>query len=250
MTHRASDPRQNLLPFFGLVAALSAPFWILGALLPLQILPGVPISAAMAFMPAIAAGLLLLRDQKKGAEAPAWRLRWPSRGILLLSVLIPVAANGLAMAIHGRPPLDPGATLGQALFLFGLLTAAAVGEEAGWTGYALPRLRARIGPVAASLLLGFVWWAWHLIPFLQAGQDGSWIAWKAVSMTAARLLIGWLWETGRRSVVVAVAFHAFDNLSLYLTPGSGAHFDPRLTGFLLVAALAAVILPMALRRRR
>ena len=45
----------SVFAFFVLVFALSIPFWILGIIYPIQLLPGLPISALGAFMPALAA---------------------------------------------------------------------------------------------------------------------------------------------------------------------------------------------------
>ena len=43
---------------------LSVPIWLIGALTPIQLLPGLPVSLLMAFCPMIAASILVYREGK------------------------------------------------------------------------------------------------------------------------------------------------------------------------------------------
>ncbi len=59
-----SDFSRSTVKFFLLVFALSLPFWLAGAWTTLQLLPGLPVSAVMAFCPATAALMLVYRKDK------------------------------------------------------------------------------------------------------------------------------------------------------------------------------------------
>src|ERR1051325_1376525 len=52
----------SVIPFFVLVFALSIPFWVLGVIQPVQLLPGLPISALGAFVPALTAFILVYKN--------------------------------------------------------------------------------------------------------------------------------------------------------------------------------------------
>src|SRR5437016_12048571 len=53
--------------------------------------------------------------------------------------------------------------LSQIVLLFAPnLLGGPIGEEAGWRGYALPRLQRHLNPTMSSLILGFLWANWHL----------------------------------------------------------------------------------------
>ena len=43
-----------------------------------------------------------------------------------------------------------------------MIPLAAIGEEFGWRGHALPRLQRRMRPLPASLVIGVLLATWHL----------------------------------------------------------------------------------------
>lgn len=83
----------------------------------------------------------------------------------------------------GRPLPEPHVSLAAAPLLLLVFLPPAVGEEAGWMGYAADPLRDRLGTVGAL---------WHVVPLVQAHHDIAWIAWNCLETLAARILIVWL----------------------------------------------------------
>jgi len=86
-------------------------------------------------------------------------------------------------------------------------------EEIGWTGFAFPKMQARLGTLHAGVLLGLLWSAWHLpvIDFLGAASPhGTYLPLFflsfATAMTAMRVLIGWIYQN-TQSVVLAQLMH-------------------------------------------
>jgi len=57
-----------------------------------------------------------------------------------------------------------------------------------------------------------------------------------------RLVMGWMYAFGGRSLFLAVVFHAMINTSLRLFPNDGSHYDPPVTAAILagMAVLMAV----------
>ena len=137
----------RIVPFFLLTAALSLPFWALGAWAQAEPLPGLPLSGLMAFCPAAAALVLVARD---GGGAAARRLlarafdmarmrgRWIWAAVI---VLMPVVAALLWLEQKAGRPLAAAhpAALWAPLVMLAVL-AQAVGDVL-W----LPVIRRRIG---------------------------------------------------------------------------------------------------------
>jgi membrane protease YdiL (CAAX protease family) len=238
-----------LLAYVVLVFALAIPFWLFAAWTGAQLFPGLPVSALMVVCPLIAASLLVFRSSgiagvqallRRAADvrriAPIWYLP-----IVLLMPAVAIVSYGV-MQVLGMPLPAPHVSLLTAVVLFLAFFVAAVGEETGWSGYATDPMLARWGALQVSILLGIVWAVWHFIPLMQAGRSPGWIAGWCVSTVAFRVLLVWLYSnTG--SVFATILTHAMGNLSMFLFPNDGSHYDPRVAGPLLavVAAIVTVI---------
>jgi membrane protease YdiL (CAAX protease family) len=137
--------------------------------------------------------------------------------------------------------------------LIGLLISGP-GEELGWRGYALPRLQAAYGPLAASLLIGVVWGVWHLPIWLWSSSSGgaSFVAEFAlfvVGLSAFSVVFTWVYNHTGASMWMVVLLHAavtasYNSLSVPLGPSSVGTWVP----FVLttVTACGAAVLVVAL----
>jgi len=153
---------------------------------------------------------------------------------------VSVVVYGLARWMDGPLPAPPFTVQATLLMLLAFF-AAALGEELGWSGYALDPLQQRWSALQAGVLLGLVTALWHIVPLRQAHRSTAWIAWWCLYAVAARVLIVWLYNNTGRSVLATALFHATLNLSWMLFPVEGSHFDPRLAGPVMVLVAAVVV---------
>ena len=241
------------LIFFALVFALTAPFLVLSAVHPMQLLPGLPLAALMVVCP-LASALILARWREGAGAAAALLERSIDFRQLRASIWLAVAALanpllfGAALALQHLQSVDvPAVAISpRALLLFVVFLVAALCEEIGWSGYVFGPLQRRWGFAGASLLLGAVWAAWHFIPLLQVGRSLEWIAWWTLWTVAARVVMMWLFNRSGGMVLVVAIYHATSNLCWQLYPVDGSYFDPRISG--IVTAAMAVPLLWAFRR--
>jgi membrane protease YdiL (CAAX protease family) len=247
MTTPLITERRAPLKFFLLVFALSIPLWLIGAVTPLQLLPGLPVSSLMAFCPLIAASILVYREDKTTGVTELLKRSFDYRRIRAKVWYVPTVLlmPGIAVLAYGvmrlvRLPLPAPQFPGlAALVMFLAFFIAALGEEVGWSGYAIDPMQDRWNALQASILLGLVWATWHIVPLVQAQRSPAWIAWWFLSTVAQRVLIVWLYNNTGKSVFAAALCHAIANVSWQLFPNYGSHWDPRITG--LITAFAAVI---------
>jgi len=115
-----------------------------------------------------------------------------------------------------------------------------VGEELGWTGYAIEPLQNRWGVLKASLLLGVVWALWHSIAFIQTKHSAAWVIWQCIKTVGMRVILVWLYNSSGKSVFAAILYHTADNVSWSVFPNYGSHYNPLITG--IITWLAAGIL--------
>lgn len=235
--------------FFALTFALAVPFWVLGALISANILPGLPIAALDFICPGLSALILTERTGGRAAVTLVKRAFDPKRitgkawylPTLLLMPLI-MAVSFAISRLTGVPVPAPQIAPLRALLLCIMLFGAALGEELGWSGYATDRLQKRHTALQTSLLLGSIWAIYHFVALLQAHRSIAWIAWWTLFSVAARILIIWLYNNTNTSILVATLFHMTINVTWQLYPINGSYYDPRTTGLVTALAAGTVIL--------
>lgn len=239
----------SALRYFMLVLLLSVPFYLLGATgLRMPRLPNLPASALMTFIPMVAAVILVRRQRGTPAVmllfegAFVWRRNACAGWYLIALLFMPVIGLlefGILRWMGTAVPVSQIAP-GFAFVLFLVFFVGAIGEEVGWQGYAYPALRARLSALHAAAVLGTAWALWHVIPFVQLGKSPGWILWHSLSAVVMRVVIVWLFENTRQSILVAVIFHAMINVSWALFPIAGSFYDP-FVAFVLLGTVTGTI---------
>ncbi len=245
----AASRNGSPLTYFLLTFALSIPFWISGALIGIQLLPSIPLAALMVVCPVTAALLFVYKEKtsagvkdllKRSFDFKRVRAKIWYVPIILLTPCIMVLSY-VAMRLMGVPLPAPQFSFTTTLTLFVVFFIAAVGEELGWSGYAIDPLQDRFGALGGALLLGVVWAVWHFIPLLQVPQSLVFIAWWSLGTVAYRVIITWLYNNTGRSVFVAALFHTMINVTFQLFPVNGSYYDPRVTSLITTAVAVIVV---------
>lgn len=236
--------RRPLLTFWALSFLIAWAVSLPPALERLGLLTRSPIPAGAGILigvaPIIAAAVAAATE---GSGRDYWRslIKLPKPSwTAAFALALPPALLALAYAIHaafGKPIEISGAGLIQFAAVWLLL---AFTEEAGWRGYALPRLESRFGFWRASLLLGVLWCVWHYPKLLGSPYLGNWveavplIALFSVQIILANFIICWLYFRSGRSTTATTLFHTSFNLTA--TAYLAAATDP-----VIIAAIALVV---------
>jgi len=247
----------SLIAFFLLTFTLAVPFWVLGAMSGYQLMPGLPVSALMFVCPGLAALVLVAREHgSAGVKALLVRVFdykgvttkiWYAPLVLLNPVIF--ALSYVALRMLGAPVPDPQIQILSTLTLCAMFFVTALGEELGWSGYAIDPMQSRWGAVGASLLLGVAWAIFHFVALLQAHRSWEWIGWWSLWTVSARVIMVWLYNRTRRSVFGTVLFHAESNVCWQLFPIHGSYFDPQVTGVITAfLAIIAIALGKSMKR--
>jgi len=149
--------------------------------------------------------------------------RWLAAvGLPFLVVIGGVLLAGLLPRGAGWPlvRLDMDVVAGITPFYVLLMLLAPILEEVAWRGYGQDALQSRFRPVTASLILGFIWWLWHLPLFFMADTYQSSLGvgtpafWDfAVWTVATTFVMTWLYNGTSGSVLAAVVYHFVLNLA-------------------------------------
>jgi hypothetical protein len=248
----SAPPLKTTFRFCLLVFAFSAGLWLVAERIGNEpdIPVNLPVSSLMAFFPLIAACMLAYgREKGKGIRDLFRRLAdWRSvrRKVWYLPALFLIPAvlfvSWLYMTLMGYPLPDPDPHLPMIPVMFAVFLIGAAGEEAGWMTWLVDPLQQRLSALTAAIICGVIWAVWHIIPWMQAGHDAGWIAWHSLVTVLLRIIIVWIYNNAGRSVWMAVLVHAVTNVAFFVFPDYGSHYDPMVTGIILAAVVAAIVI--------
>jgi uncharacterized protein len=153
----------------------------------------------------------------------------PARWFFVALAPIPLmfAAAGLYNLAGGTAPGNPvGLPVGFWINLIVMsLFTGATGEEAGWRGFALPRLQNRFGPLAGSLILSLAWDFWHFPLWMMSGMAGmellKYILAFTLGLFGLTFFMTWLYNKVPNSLVPMIIVHFSLNFSIGLAGPDG-----------------------------
>jgi membrane protease YdiL (CAAX protease family) len=225
--------------------------------------------AAMLAGPSVA-GLLLttLVSGRAGLRELVSRLlqwRVEARWYAVALLTAPVVFITVHFALSAASPIFRPTVVTASVLLPAIAGALAAGvfEELGWTGFAIPTLRARYSAVWTALIVGVPWGAWHLLTndvWIANTYSGELPVTFFVTLTGLSLVVGqlpayrvlmvWVYDrTG--SLLVAMLMHASLTACLLVFSPSTVRGLPLVAyGFALGAAWWIVVAAVAAASRR
>jgi membrane protease YdiL (CAAX protease family) len=202
-----------------------------------------PLASAL-FLTARFEGWMGVKRLLKGALL--WRFN-PIWYLFAIFIVALIRFTNIGLHIKAIPIPSQWMNFGL-LFIIGQLWVV-IGEEYGWRGFALPRLQNSIGPLGASLVIGFFWASWHLPMFFIPGSpqytDSFFYSFSryVCLVTFWSIIMTMLYNRTNGSVLVCMIFHAFLNIAAFTI------HVPREANMMLYLYVPIVILAITLLPR-
>ncbi|QSF44151.1 CPBP family intramembrane glutamic endopeptidase [Paenibacillus tianjinensis] len=228
----AASPTKKLLPFIIVAFGFTWLCW-LPLLLNKQFEAGMPVLPGQFYLGSfgpLLGTLVSLRLPGEGGittwSKTAFSLAF-SKKWLAIAAGLPLAYGAVAVLAHTLitgsmpdmhkfgltsdlpPRFNIWMTSGVWMLTFG------IGEESGWRGYLLPALHKRYSLFTSALLVALIWMAWHLPAFWfnesYLGMGFGIIGW-AISLTYGSVVLAWICEGSRWSILPVIVWHGIFDL--------------------------------------
>jgi uncharacterized protein len=219
---------KQLLTFFTLAFLISWIIWLplYGHIFGLTNLPTLPFHHAIGGLGPLIASFLttsifLKKDGVKRLLAKCFQIK----PLIYLTValfspfILAFSAIVISYFVNQTPINFSGLLTTKEFHQFNLLTFFiynlvffGCGEEVGWRGFALPRLQNKLNALDSSIVLTLFWALWHLpLFFYRPGyttMDFAGIAGWVFSLLTGSILLTWLYNSSRASILICAVFHS------------------------------------------
>jgi membrane protease YdiL (CAAX protease family) len=173
-----------------------------------------------------------VRERMASLIPSSLSLGWLAFAILFFPALCFVSwVIGILLGLKtSQPPiLDYPPVEAAGLFILTFLMTATIRggiEELGWRGFLLPELQKRFNPLAASLIIGIIWWLWHAplyingfystkLDDLVAGMAG-----RIFFQIPFAIFFTWIYNKSNSKLLVLVLLHTSSNVVSSVMPAS------------------------------
>jgi membrane protease YdiL (CAAX protease family) len=167
--------------------------------------------------PAIAAMVMASWPHGRSGRRKLLRSMVPNRSCVAAPWIIAaglISTAGAALICGATATQIVGTIHAWPLFLAHLtlqVVLVGCGEETGWRGWLLPRLRERYNPGTATAIVAIIWGAWHFFILLSGVRTAVVFLFGVFGLS---YLFTALWEYSGRNVFVVAVAHAAVNAPL------------------------------------
>jgi len=180
--------------------------------------------------PAIAAGVVLSvsGESLRGwlGRVVRWRVhpKWYAAAVGIPAIV--ALGSGAVLQLLGGPVDFASFAFDPVSLGIGILLGTTIGggqEELGWRGFAQPELQEQYGGLRAAVIVGVLWGGWHLPLFFDPTAIHS--QWPPssqlayfVGIVAFSILLAWVYNGSRGSILLAMLMHGTENAAGGLVP--------------------------------
>lgn len=182
-----------------------------------------------------------------------WKVNWIWYFVVLVIPVLLVMAAGLLDELINKQAFSMiGFSISKefpqfgiiGFFLFNLFTFG-IGEETGWRGYALPTLQKRFSALTSTLILAVGWACWHLPAFiyrpLYSQMDLAGIAGFFISLLMGAIVLTWLYNSTKGSLLIVAIFHAMIEL-MFISNNITVEMSSYLGASIMIAAILIILI--------
>jgi uncharacterized protein len=229
---RRVNKKTKIFLYFGVLLAITIPFWILGSVTHISGLPfDMQLNVLLVFaMPLVT--LYFIARERGFASLRQVAIdclpvrRASSLGLAVAFLSLPLAATLVFFITHFFVAFD-GWSISFLLapVYFVVYYVAAAFEEIGWTWYATPLLGKSMNVVSTGIIIGVVWATIHTLPWFQ--QSGLWfMVGMIVFSVFSRIIMTWLYLKNGELLWLNIMYHAMINTTFTMFYSGSPYANP------------------------